>query len=101
MYSKHGAIWEDGTPLERVAAARKEVERLCAETDGNGNTIVRQVPCGVHPLHTVNVRRNGSRSGCPMCEMAIEDLTRSMSGRCPRNAFCVHEIQCPGTQRRT
>ena len=57
MISKHGMIWEDGTPLERVAAARKEVERLCAAQ--------------------------------------FDDK------RCPRNAFCVHEIQCPGTQRRT
>jgi hypothetical protein len=42
----------------------------------HGNTIVRLVPCGVHPLHSVKIRANGSRSGCPMCEMQIEDLCR-------------------------
>ncbi len=40
----------------------------------HGNTIVRTVSCGVHPLHSVKVRANGSRSGCPMCEMQIESL---------------------------
>lgn len=43
----------------------------------HGNTIVEVVPCGVHPLHAVKVRVNGSRSGCPMCEMQIESLCRS------------------------
>lgn len=42
----------------------------------HGNTIVRTVSCGVHPLHSVKVRANGSRSGCPMCEMQIESLCR-------------------------
>jgi hypothetical protein len=27
----------------------------------------------------VKVRADGSRTGCPMCENAIADLTRSMS----------------------
>lgn len=83
MISKHGMIWDDETIEEKLVSTRKFIEEKCAEarpeTDGNGNTIVRQLPCGVHPLHTVNVRKNGSRSGCPMCAMAIEDLTRSMS----------------------
>ena len=43
----------------------------------NGNTVVRTVACGTHPLHDVKVRANGARSGCPMCEMAIEDLCRN------------------------
>lgn len=44
----------------------------------HGNTVVRTVPCGVHPLHDVKVRASGARSGCPMCETQIEDLCRSM-----------------------
>jgi hypothetical protein len=46
----------------------------------HGNSIVRTVPCGVHPLHSVKVRTNGSRSGCPMCEMQIESLCRTPTG---------------------
>jgi hypothetical protein len=45
----------------------------------HGNTILREVPCGVHPLHFVKVRANGSRSGCPMCEIQIEDICRSLT----------------------
>ena len=45
----------------------------------HGSTIVDVVSCGVHPLHSVKVRANGSRSGCPMCEMQIESLCRSAS----------------------
>lgn len=45
----------------------------------HGNTIGEVVPCGVHPLHSVKVRANGSRSGCPMCEMQIESLCRATS----------------------
>lgn len=79
MISKHGMIWDDETIEEKLVSTRKFIEEKCAEKTPNGNTIVRQLPCGVHPMHTVNVRANGSRSGCPMCEMTIEDLTRSMS----------------------
>lgn len=43
----------------------------------HGNTITEIVACGVHPLHFVKVRTNGSRSGCPMCEIRIEALCRS------------------------
>jgi hypothetical protein len=39
--------------------------------------LTRTLPCGVHPQHHVKVRADGSRSGCPMCEDAIADLTRS------------------------
>jgi hypothetical protein len=42
----------------------------------HGNTIATIVPCGVHPLHEVKVRANGSRSGCPMCEMQIANICR-------------------------
>ena len=45
----------------------------------HGNTIVEVVPCGVHPLHLVRVRANGSRSGCPMCEMQVEEICRSLT----------------------
>ncbi len=45
----------------------------------HGNTIAQVVPCGVHPLHFVKVRASGARSGCPMCEMQIEDVCRSFS----------------------
>ena len=45
----------------------------------HGSTIIEVVPCGVHTLHFVKVRANGSRSGCPMCEMQIESLCRSAS----------------------
>lgn len=53
MISKHGSVWDDGTPQTRLAEARKFVEEKCIEK------------------------------------------------RCPRNAFCVHEVQCPGTLRRS
>ena len=46
---------------------------------GHGSAIVGAVPCGVHPLHFVKVRANGSRSDCPMCAMRIEALCRSAS----------------------
>jgi len=36
----------------------------------------RTAPCSVHLLHRVKIRADGSRSGCPMCEDAIQDLTR-------------------------
>lgn len=49
----------------------------------HGNTIVFVVPCGVHPLHFVKIRANGSRSGCPMCESTIENLGRSMKSKEP------------------
>ena len=39
-------------------AAKKEV---------HGGVIIKVVPCGVHPLHSVKVRASGARSGCPMC----------------------------------
>ena len=44
----------------------------------HGNAIAKIVPCGVHPLHFVKVRASGARSGCPMCEMQIEDVCRSL-----------------------
>lgn len=47
----------------------------------NGNTIETVVACGVHPLHYVKVRANGSRSGCPMCEMQIESICHAFSVR--------------------
>jgi Fe-S cluster biogenesis protein NfuA len=47
----------------------------------HGSTVIRTVPCGVHPLHDVKVRASGARSGCPMCEMTIEDLCRSLKPR--------------------
>jgi len=34
------------------------------------------MPCTVHPLHIVRVRADGSRTGCPLCELAVEQLTR-------------------------
>lgn len=45
----------------------------------HGSTITKIVPCGIHPLHFVKVRESGARSGCPMCEMQIEDLCRGWS----------------------
>ncbi len=42
-------------------------------------SIVAIVPCSIHPLHFVKVRTNGARSGCPMCEMQIEDICRSFT----------------------
>jgi hypothetical protein len=44
----------------------------------HGNTIIKVVPCGVHPLHSVKVHMNGSHSGCPMCDAQIEDVCRSL-----------------------
>lgn len=43
----------------------------------HGKRIVEVVACGVHPLHGVKVRKSGARSGCPMCEMTIEQLCRT------------------------
>lgn len=48
--------------------------------DVHGSTIVKVVPCGVHPLHDVKVRASGARGGCPMCEIQIEDLTHQPAG---------------------
>lgn len=47
------------------------------------------IPCGVHPLHFVKVQANGSRTGCSMCEMQIEDLCRPKpsTSHAPRMAF--------------
>ena len=50
----------------------------------HGNTVARIVPCAIHPLHFVKIRANGARSGCPMCEMQIEDLCRSFSSAPPK-----------------
>lgn len=30
-----------------------------------------------------------------------EKCRERFDAKCPRGAFCVHEVQCPGTQRRT
>ncbi len=48
-------------------------------TKKHGNTIVGTAPCGVHPLHIVKIRVNGTRSGCSMCEMQIDDICRSLA----------------------
>ncbi len=56
MYSKHGMLWDDETIEEKLASARKFIEK---------------------------------------CRERFDDKP------CPRNAICVHEVQCPGTQRRT
>ena len=71
---KRGAYGEKSAA--NVRPAPKPVTTSTRDQE-HGNTIVRTVPCGVHPLHSVKVRANGSRSGCPMCEMQIEDLCRS------------------------
>ena len=55
-------------------AAKKEV---------HGGAIVKVVPCGVHPLHSVKVRASGARSGCPMCEMQIEAMCRRRPSSTP------------------
>jgi hypothetical protein len=47
----------------------------------HGNTIVEVISCGVHPLHDVQVRANGSRAGCPMCERSIEAIGRAIGRR--------------------
>lgn len=51
----------------------------------HGSTTVEVIPCGAHPLHVVKVRASGARSGCPMCEMQIEDLCRSFTASNPRD----------------
>jgi len=68
----------DYTMADFRAAMRRHGVNGSAD-DRHGSTIVDVVSCGVHPLHSVKVRANGSRSGCPMCEMQIESLCRSAS----------------------
>lgn len=64
------------TPGPRQRAVKKTV---------HGATIVKIVPCGVHPLHLVKVRASGARSGCPMCEMQIEVMCRAPADPAPRS----------------
>ena len=65
------------TAYYHTLKASKLIRATPSATD-HGNTITKTVPCGVHPLHDVRVRANGTRTGCPMCEMQIEDLCRSL-----------------------
>ncbi len=58
---------------------RKMPEEHDQMTKKHGNTIVGTAPCGVHPLHIVKIRVNGTRSGCSMCEMQIDDICRSLA----------------------
>ena len=53
------------------------------KTTQHGATIVKLVPCGVHPLHLVKVRASGGRTGCPMCEMQIESMCRARPAAAP------------------
>ena len=55
--------------------AALSVEDHISSKSSSGRT-TELVPCSVHPLHTVRVRADGSRSGCSMCEANIEDLIR-------------------------
>jgi hypothetical protein len=66
-------VWKDALPEPDRHGALPKASR------DHGNAVVKVVPCGVHPLHLVKVRASGARSGCPMCEMQIEDLCRSMT----------------------
>jgi hypothetical protein len=52
----------------------------------HGNTITKIAACPVHPLHLVKIRPSGARTGCPMCEMQIEDLCRALSSKPPPDA---------------
>lgn len=47
----------------------------------HGNAIGQILPCAVHPLHAVKIRASGARTGCPMCEMQIQDLCSSLSSK--------------------
>lgn len=73
------AIDNEGHPYRGCKRCRI-VDPEAVNTKAHGNKVLKIVPCGVHPLHLVKRRANGAHSGCPMCEMQIEDLCRSLSG---------------------
>ena len=62
--------------MTRVYTKSKKGDEGGMSTKSHGTKIIEVVPCGVHPLHFVKVRASGARSGCPMCEMQIEDICR-------------------------
>jgi len=70
-------------PALRAKTTKTAAPVFRAKPNNHGNAIAKIVPCGVHPLHLVNVRANGSRAGCPMCDMQIEDLCRSLASKRP------------------
>lgn len=71
------------TQKRRLQPARGAKPAAATTTKIHGRTVVQIVPCGVHPLHSVKVHASGSRGGCPMCEMQIEDLCRSTVAHAP------------------
>ena len=75
-----------GVPDEPRPLAQPPVRQPRARTTKTAPhraTIVKHVPCGVHPLHIVKVLASGARSGCPMCEMQIELMCRARPAVAP------------------
>lgn len=67
------------TVVSRPKPSPKRKPSPIAALPAHGSSIVRTAACGIHPLHAMKIRANGARSGCPMCEMQIEDLCRSFA----------------------
>ena len=68
-------MYEDAYP-DRLKGARTAPTQppRTAKKKVHGGAIIKVVPYGVHPLHSVKVRASGARSGCP--------IARCRSRRC-------------------
>ena len=85
----------------RIGDPQDVLKKMAKIATTHGNSIVEVVPCGVHPLHYVKVFVNGGRRGCPMCEMQIEDLCRSLTPLPPADIPGVHDHAPRISQDRT